>query len=69
MEQAAQRVAPGGQLVWSVCSIEPEEGEQRVRGFLQEHPEFELDESFLTLPGPTGAVDGGFAARLRRTKG
>ena len=69
IEQAAQRVTPGGQLVWSVCSIEPEEGEQRVRSFLREHPDFELDESFLTLPGPAGSVDGGFAARLRRAKG
>jgi 16S rRNA (cytosine967-C5)-methyltransferase len=66
---ASKRVAQGGRLLWSVCSIEPEEGLQQVRGFLQDHPEFELDDSFLALPSSEGPVDGGFAARLIKTGG
>ena len=68
LSQAAERVTPGGQLVWSVCSIEPEEGEQCVRRFLGEREDFELTESFLALPGPSSSPDGGFAARLTRKK-
>jgi 16S rRNA (cytosine967-C5)-methyltransferase len=66
LESAASRVLPGGVLVWSVCSLEPEEGDQRVRAFLREHPEFELAETFTALPGPGGPVDGGHASRLVR---
>jgi 16S rRNA (cytosine967-C5)-methyltransferase len=36
-------VKAGGRLVYSVCSLEPEEGEAQVRGFLAAHPEFALD--------------------------
>ena len=66
LESAAARVLPGGALVWSVCSLEPEEGDQRVRAFLRDHPEFEVEESFTALPGPGGPVDGGHATRLVR---
>ena len=40
---AAGRVKPGGRLVYSVCSLEPEEGEAQVRGFLGAQGEFVLD--------------------------
>jgi 16S rRNA (cytosine967-C5)-methyltransferase len=30
-------------LVYSVCSLEPQEGEQQVGPFLQQHPDFRLD--------------------------
>ncbi len=40
---AASRVNPGGRLLYSVCSLEPEEGEAQVRGFLSAHPEFASD--------------------------
>jgi 16S rRNA (cytosine967-C5)-methyltransferase len=40
---AASRVTPGGRLVYSVCSLEPEEGEAQVRGFLGAHAEYALD--------------------------
>jgi 16S rRNA (cytosine967-C5)-methyltransferase len=43
LASAAGRVKPGGRLVYSVCSLEPEEGEAQVRGFLAAHPEFALD--------------------------
>ncbi len=43
LDSAARRVRPGGRLVYSVCSLEPEEGEAQVRGFLDRHPEFTID--------------------------
>ena len=43
LASAAGRVKPGGRLVYSVCSLEPEEGEAQVRGFLAVHPELALD--------------------------
>ena len=43
LASAARRVKPGGRLVYSVCSLEPEEGEAQVRGFLAAHPEMAID--------------------------
>jgi 16S rRNA (cytosine967-C5)-methyltransferase len=40
---AARRVRPGGVLVYSVCSLEPEEGEAQARDFLSGQPAFTLD--------------------------
>jgi 16S rRNA (cytosine967-C5)-methyltransferase len=42
LRKAAQLVKPGGILVYCSCSLEPEEGETRVRGFLADVPEFEI---------------------------
>jgi 16S rRNA (cytosine967-C5)-methyltransferase len=42
LEGVAALVRPGGKLVYSVCSGEPEEGEQVVGAFLEDRPEFAL---------------------------
>jgi 16S rRNA (cytosine967-C5)-methyltransferase len=52
LDAAAQRVRPGGRLVYSVCSLEPEEGEAQGRAFLKRHPEFAL---VPIRPGEGGA--------------
>jgi 16S rRNA (cytosine967-C5)-methyltransferase len=42
LERAARWVRPGGTLVYSVCSLEPQEGEQVIEQFLVERESFTL---------------------------
>jgi 16S rRNA (cytosine967-C5)-methyltransferase len=42
LDRAAEWVKPGGVLVYSVCSLEPEEGEQVVELFLSKHSAFKI---------------------------
>ena len=67
LERAAQVVRPGGRLIWSTCSLEPGENEQRVASFLRSHVGWSLQEDHLTVPTDAeagGSVDGGYAARM-----
>jgi 16S rRNA (cytosine967-C5)-methyltransferase len=43
LDRAAQWLRPGGTLVYSVCSLEPQEGEAVADAFLAGHPDFSLD--------------------------
>lgn len=43
MGKAAQLVKPGGLLVYSTCSIEFEENQERVQSFLRSHPHFKIE--------------------------
>ena len=65
LDACASRVAPGGVLVYSTCSNEPEENEAQVAALLARHPDFSLEESRESIPFESG-TDGAFAARLRR---
>ena len=38
-------VKKGGILVYSTCTVDKEENENTVSKFLQEHPEFDLDDN------------------------
>ena len=40
LESAASMVEPGGLLVFAVCSLEREEGEEQIAAFLAAHPQF-----------------------------
>ena len=63
LRQAAPLLKPGGRLVYSTCSLEPEENREVVALFLGEHPQFRLaSERQLTPPADT--VDGAYVAVL-----
>jgi len=65
LQAAAGRLKPGGILVYSTCSLEPEENREVVRQFLDEQPGFRLESESELLPFADG-VDGAYVARLRR---
>ncbi|NTU42640.1 MAG: RsmB/NOP family class I SAM-dependent RNA methyltransferase, partial [Nitrospirales bacterium] len=72
----------GGLMVYAVCSTEPEEGEQVIRTFLQDNPDFIIIEAEQAFLGPFAVrsdgltwyrtyphrddMDGFFAARLKK---
>ena len=82
LENAARLLRPGGVLVYSTCTIEPEENQGMIASFRERHPEFHLEDArnFVSadLVSPEGYVmtyphrhgmDGSFAARLVRGEG
>jgi 16S rRNA (cytosine967-C5)-methyltransferase len=61
---AGERVRPGGVVVYSTCSIEPEENGGVVRAALRGLPEMQLEAEEEQVPGRP--ADGGYWARLRK---
>jgi 16S rRNA (cytosine967-C5)-methyltransferase len=68
LTRTASRIRPGGTLVYSTCSIEPEENSAVVEQFLAVRPEYRLVSQRTLLPHQDG-VDGAFAARLDQNLG
>ena len=63
LRTVAPLLKPGGSLVYSTCSLEPEENGQVVEAFLRARPDFRLTDQKESLPF-RDAIDGAFAARL-----
>jgi 16S rRNA (cytosine967-C5)-methyltransferase len=66
LQDGAEFLKPGGVLVYSTCSLEPEENEKVVETFLQTAPRFRLESKRLLTPFEH-QVDGAFVARLVKT--
>lgn len=77
LENASTLLKSGGALVYSTCTIEPEENFNIVRQFLETHPDFEIDNASKYITGKIvssdgfietfphiNGIDGSFAIRL-----
>lgn len=64
LRSAADRLKPGGRLVYSTCSLEPEENEGVVAALLDGRFDLQLGEQHTAFPGEPS--DGGFRAKFRR---
>jgi 16S rRNA (cytosine967-C5)-methyltransferase len=56
----------GGTLVYSTCSLEPEENEQVVQHLLKRHRNFVLEQERTSVPFKD-RFDGAYAARLQKS--
>ena len=65
IKHMAGLLKPGGTLVYSTCSIEPEENDDLVRRVTEETPDLKFARSKHTLPF-RDKVDGAFAAMFTR---
>lgn len=84
LHSAARCVMPGGRLIYSTCSVLPQENELQIQAFLQEHPDFQLlpiaqvlgdrnpglhsEDGYLRLRPDQHGTDGFFAAVLERQR-
>ena len=83
LDAIAPMVKVGGTLVYSTCSILPQENEAQIRTFLERHPEYEIQPMGAELPEKLAAhenalglqmfahrdgTDGFYVCRMRRVK-
>lgn len=83
LDAIAPMVKAGGTLVYSTCSILPQENEEQIRTFLERHPEYEIQPMGAELPEKLAAhenalglqmfahrdgTDGFYVCRMRRVK-
>jgi 16S rRNA (cytosine967-C5)-methyltransferase len=82
LHHVSRFLRPGGSLVYTTCSTEPEENQQVVESFLDMHRDYQLDPATVYLPPAAHRfaaaatwfqtwpgpqrMDGFFGARLRR---
>ena len=76
---ASKYINPGGVIIYSTCSIEPEENWMVIDAFLKNNSKFSIQNAKIFIPEeyvddkgamftfpPKHHIDGGFAFRLKR---
>jgi 16S rRNA (cytosine967-C5)-methyltransferase len=69
LEDTLTWLGPGGLLVYSTCSVWPEENEQQIKQFMGRHPELALVDERSILPDSADLLDyhdGGYVAVLQK---
>ncbi len=76
LENASRYMRPNGILVYSTCTVFPEENEDNIKRFLSSHPDFTLvpfeagalkaENGYITLLPHIHGTDGFFIAKLKR---
>jgi 16S rRNA (cytosine967-C5)-methyltransferase len=67
LRQAASLLKPGGTLVYSTCSLEPEENREVVNEFLAQHRDLRLERDRELLPFVEG-VDGAYVGQMSKCR-
>ena len=77
LEHLAPLVKSGGLLLYSTCTVLPEENEEQIRSFLASHPEYRAEdfslgrrqapEGMLTFWPQIDGTDGFFVCKLRKS--
>jgi len=77
LERVADKVKPGGRLVYATCSLFPEENEEQIERFLKDHPNYKIipvrekipnlcEGNFMRLTPADHQTDGFFTAILQK---
>ena len=67
LSSSSAYVKPGGVLVYSTCTINPDENQKVVSEFLKENPAFVKEEAIQLMPNVNG-TDGFFICKMRKTQ-
>ena len=67
LSASSSYVKPGGTLLYSTCTVNPEENEEVVEAFLRKNPSVEKKEKLLLLPQVDG-TDGFFICVMKRSE-
>jgi len=67
LSAAAEMLTEKGRIVYSTCSLEPEENEDLIARWVREHPGFSKTKAKKTFP-PKSGTDGAFSAVIRRAE-
>ena len=66
LDNAARWVVPGGRLLYSTCSLEPEEDEELALSWIARHPNWSAGRARKLFP-PDTQTDGAYIALFRRS--
>lgn len=77
LRSAFKMLKPGGTLVYSTCTLAPEENEEQIKWFIEEHPSLKVESitlpvsltrptKFGTIILPSADCEGFFVAKVKR---